>query len=988
MADNYLETVEIPDGTNLTIKDPNAAVGANSSTANNLPKFSGTDGKTLADSGVSVETTLTANSDAKIPTSKAVATHVTSAIGELDVTGSAYGAGKTILAWSETDGKVSITSQDISITKSQVSDFAHTHGSITNDGKITDTGVALASGDSLAFVDSSDSSKIKKTSVTFDGSTTTQALTKKGSFESFLQSHQTIKQDGVTGATVNRFGTCSTAAATAAKTVSITSGTFNLEAGARVSVKFTNANTANTPTLNVNSKGAKNIFHKGAQITTGSNKSLLAGAVDFIYDGTQWHLIGNYLDTDTKVNVTLGTTTKAYLLGTSTAPTSSAQAVTSIADTDVYLDSTAGKLHAKTLDATTYSGLPTATTSASGIVSLTDSVSTTSSTVAATATAVKTVNTLATTNQTNILSLQEADGSKNKLQVDSLSSTLSNGVSFTLNGDGTVTVKRETTSSSNSTCVIKLNDAYNYVDALCDGNYILSGCPSGGSSTSYELMATTASGVTYSYTKRDYGNGVELTDKGQATNIYVQLMVRSTFTGTVTFKPMICTKSQFDISNAYQPYSLPNTAITPELIELVDEGAKQKAPVSLANAKANASTQGTWNNDVYTRNGISFTLNSDMSVTVNGTATADSFFALTPDITMTEDCILTGCPTGGGSNKYEVQFSSVNNNRYDYGGSVKPVIQAGLTGKLLVGVRSGATVSNLKFYPMICTQAAWNVSHKYVPYRPNWDLVSSVAPFYSVPINHNMIYRGQNLGATFTDAQHTALSSGNFTDLFLGDYWTKSVTIPAGTYTGGDGEEVTVAAQTVTLKAVIADFDTFYAGYASTYAGINTHHAGVIVTGFNNVVWNKTNSTAGGYVSSLIHKWLVGSVLPQLESWFGSAKVLSHQKLLTNAITGDAASGWAWSSQKISLLSECQLYGMKVWGGSKATNGAYEPGEAFKKLDVFNHIDANLLFGNRNIWCRDIASAVGAALLSYRGRANHDGASYAGIAPAALILLS
>ena len=255
-------------------------------------------------------------------------------------------------------------------------------------------------------------------------------------------------------------------------------------------------------------------------------------------------------------------------------------------------------------------------------------------------------------------------------------------------------------------------------------------------------------------------------------------------------------------------------------------------------------------------------------------------------------------------------------------------------------------------------------------------------------VNHNMIYRGNNLGATFTDEQHTALSSGNFTDLYLGDYWTKSVTIPAGTYTGGDGEEVTVAAQTVTLKAVIADFDTFYVGYASTYAGINTHHAGVIVTGFNNVVWNKTNSTAGGYVSSLIHKWLVGSVLPQIESWFGSAKVLSHQKLLTNAITGDAASGWAWSSQKISLLSECQLYGMKVWGGSKATNGAYEPGEAFKKFDVFNHIDANLLFGNKNIWCRDIASAGWAALLDNRGTAYYYVASTSTFAPAALILLS
>lgn len=44
--------------------------------------------------------------------------------------------------------------------------------------------------------------------------------------------------------------------------------------------------------------------------------------------------------------MTLATTTKAYLLGTSTTPTSTAQAVTALADTGVYLDTTAGKLTA------------------------------------------------------------------------------------------------------------------------------------------------------------------------------------------------------------------------------------------------------------------------------------------------------------------------------------------------------------------------------------------------------------------------------------------------------------------------------------------------------------------------------------------------------------------------------------------------------------------------------------------------------------------
>jgi hypothetical protein len=92
----------------------------------------------------------------------------------------------------------------------------------------------------------------------------------------------------------NWYGICSTAAATAAKTVTVP-GTFVLEAGAVAIVTFTNANTASTPTLAVNGTAAKNIFVNGAQITTNSSiYSRLTGTVMFIYDGTQYNLIGNF----------------------------------------------------------------------------------------------------------------------------------------------------------------------------------------------------------------------------------------------------------------------------------------------------------------------------------------------------------------------------------------------------------------------------------------------------------------------------------------------------------------------------------------------------------------------------------------------------------------------------------------------------------------------------------------------------------------------
>lgn len=66
-------------------------------------------------------------------------------------------------------------------------------------------------------------------------------------------------------------------------------------------------------------------------------------------------------NSDTKVNMSARGTSKAYLLASTTSPTSSAQAVTSVAETGVYLDTTAGKLVA-----TSFAGDGSALTNISG----------------------------------------------------------------------------------------------------------------------------------------------------------------------------------------------------------------------------------------------------------------------------------------------------------------------------------------------------------------------------------------------------------------------------------------------------------------------------------------------------------------------------------------------------------------------------------------------------------------------------------------------
>jgi hypothetical protein len=82
------------------------------------------------------------------------------------------------------------------------------------------------------------------------------------------------------------YATCSTAATTAAKTASLSS--YTLAAGGTVAVRFTYDVLANA-TLNINSKGAKNIFYQGVNV--GTNVIQAGDIVTMIYDGTQYHIL-------------------------------------------------------------------------------------------------------------------------------------------------------------------------------------------------------------------------------------------------------------------------------------------------------------------------------------------------------------------------------------------------------------------------------------------------------------------------------------------------------------------------------------------------------------------------------------------------------------------------------------------------------------------------------------------------------------------------
>lgn len=89
------------------------------------------------------------------------------------------------LGISATASSVTVGSTTFSLP-STMTPSSHTHGKITNAGAIASTdNVTIGNNDRLVISDSSDSSVLKNTSIVFDGSTATKALTQKGTWETF-----------------------------------------------------------------------------------------------------------------------------------------------------------------------------------------------------------------------------------------------------------------------------------------------------------------------------------------------------------------------------------------------------------------------------------------------------------------------------------------------------------------------------------------------------------------------------------------------------------------------------------------------------------------------------------------------------------------------------------------------------------------------------------------------------------------------------------
>lgn len=220
---------------------------------------------------------------------------------------------------------------------------------------------------------------------------------------------------------------------------------------------------------------------------------------------------------------------------------------------------------------------------------------------------------------------------------------------------------------------------------------------------------------------------------------------------------------------------------------------------------------------------------------------------------------------------------------------------------------------------------------------------------------HNCIYRGKNLGTSVTAEQYAAISSGKFTDLYIGDYWV----IKGVTYR-------------------IAAFDYYYNCGDTNF----TKHHVVIVpdTSLYKAQMNTSNVTTGGYTGSAMYKSNLAQAKTTIKAAFGSAHVLTKKELLTNAVNGNTPSGWAWFDSDVELMNEVQVYGSVAWGAHDGNGYNVASGDGQFPLFMF---DRTKLHNREDYWLRDVSSATLFSNVLGYGHASPDGASSSfGVRPA------
>lgn len=173
-----------------------------------------------------------------------------------------------------------------------------------------------------------------------------------------------------------------------------------------------------------------------------------------------------------------------------------------------------------------------------------------------------------------------------------------NGVTFTVNSDGTITVNGAAT--KNTSFFLVFENPTMCLNLRAGENYTLSGCPKGGSDTTFSMYVQDLS---YTQSIIDYGNGA--TKAISYTQYYAFIRIAEGYTANnLVFRPML------NAGTTAKPYSKWFAGLKNARFEKIVSTGRNLIPYP-------------YEESTKTENGITFTVNSDGSITANGTTTVN-----------------------------------------------------------------------------------------------------------------------------------------------------------------------------------------------------------------------------------------------------------------------------------------------------------------------------------------------------------------------------
>ena len=213
----------------------------------------------------------------------------------------------------------------------------------------------------------------------------------------------------------------------------------------------------------------------------------------------------------------------------------------------------------------------------------------------------------------------------------------------------------------------------------------------------------------------------------------------------------------------------------------------------------------------------------------------------------------------------------------------------------------------------------------------------------------NSMFRGKNLGTSYTSEQQSQVASGKFLDLWVGDYWVINGT-----------------------RYYIAAFNY----YLNSSNGLTTNHITLVpAKNLYNHRMNPSDTTEGGYVGSEMYTSNLVQVRALIHADF-PGRVLTHRRRLSNATSDGAASGGAWFDSDVELMNEVMAFGSVVNG-----KGVYNIGIEKSQLPLFA-LRPDLLNTRAIWWLRDVCSETHFAIVGDGGDAHiYKARSNGGIRP-------